>query len=118
MCNTSTILRVFGLSALQSERVVLSIYVGGGTKQHGQGTTMKKAKKTKTKKGKKVNKGGPSSSRKRATKKAGLSALTGCCTIVYDDKPDEQIEGISKAECTRRARARGGTGQWYKGACA
>jgi hypothetical protein len=54
--------------------------------------------------------------RKAAKKKV---APKGCCTIVFDDgREDQQIEGIDRAECTRRARAKGGTGQWNKGDCA
>lgn len=59
-----------------------------------------------------------SSSGKGATKKRVPPNTKGCCTIEYDNKPDEQVEGVTRAECTRIARARGGTGQWNKGACA
>jgi hypothetical protein len=55
---------------------------------------------------------------KGATKKAIPQDTKGCCTITYDSKKDEQVEGVTTAECTRLARARGGVGQWNKGACA
>jgi hypothetical protein len=55
--------------------------------------------------------------KKGATKKAS-SSDKGCCTITFDDKKDQQVPGVTKAECTRLARARGGVGQWNKGACA
>jgi hypothetical protein len=55
---------------------------------------------------------------KAKAKNAISSDTKGCCTITFDDKKDEQIEGITKAECVKRARARGGVGQWNKGKCA
>jgi hypothetical protein len=62
---------------------------------------------------------GKATAKKQGTaKKAGTSNTKGCCTIAYDDKRDEQIAGVTKDECTRLARARGGVGQWNKGACA
>ncbi|MCC8938017.1 hypothetical protein [Bradyrhizobium ivorense] len=70
-----------------------------------------KAKTKKTRKGKKA--------KARAMAKKASVAGGGCCTIVFDDgREDEQVEGISKAECTREGRRRGGVGQWNKGACA
>jgi hypothetical protein len=58
--------------------------------------------------------------KKAKAKKAGSSSsgAKGCCTITYENKKDEQVAGITKAECTRVARSRGGVGQWNKGACA
>lgn len=71
---------------------------------------MAKAKKAKAKKAASPGKG--------ATKKAIPPNTTGCCTIIYDDRRAEQVEGVTIAECTRLGRARGGVGQWNKGACA
>jgi hypothetical protein len=78
-----------------------------------------KAKKAKAKKttAKKAKKAGPSSPARTAAKASPSGAL-GCCTITYDDKKDEQVAGVTKARCTTLARARGGVGQWNKGACA
>jgi hypothetical protein len=70
------------------------------------GATVKKAKKAKK------------ATAKKTVKKKGQAVLKGCCTIEYDNKADEQVENVTKAECTRLGRARGGTGQWSKGACA
>ncbi len=66
----------------------------------------------------KAKSGGSSSSRGGAAKKPIPPNTRGCCTIAYDDKKDEQVEGVTRAECTRIGRARGGVGQWNKGACA
>jgi hypothetical protein len=70
---------------------------------------MKKAKAKKAK-AKKATTG--------AAKKPIPANTKGCCTIVYENKRAEQIPGVTKAECTRLARANGGVGQWNKGACA
>ena len=66
----------------------------------------------------KAKKAGSSSSGKGATKKASQPNTKGCCTIIYENKKAEQVEGVTKADCTRLGRARGGVGQWNKGACA
>ena len=66
----------------------------------------------------KAKKAGSSSSEKGATKKPSPPNTKGCCTITYENKKDEQLEGVTRAECARLARARGGVGQWNKGACA
>jgi hypothetical protein len=57
------------------------------------------------------------SGRKPAAKPAAANAK-GCCTIEYDDKPEDQIPGITQAKCKLIARQRGGTAQWTPGACA
>jgi hypothetical protein len=54
---------------------------------------------------------------KRAATPAAANAK-GCCTIEYDDKPEDQIPGITQAECKLIARGRSGTAQWTPGACA
>ena len=69
---------------------------------------MKKAKASKAKKNAKAKK----------AKKAKNAADTGCCTITFEDKDDEQVPNVTKARCTTIARQRGGVGQWNKGACA
>ena len=66
---------------------------------------MAKAKKAAAKKG-----------AKRAAKTSPNSL--GCCTIIYDNKPSEEVEGVTRDACTRLGRARGGVGQWNKGSCA
>jgi hypothetical protein len=66
----------------------------------------------------KAKKAVASPSGKGATKKASPADTKGCCTIIYDNKRAEQVPGVTKAECTRLGRARGGVGQWNKGACA
>jgi hypothetical protein len=72
-----------------------------------RGGAMKKAKAKKA--------GSPG---KAAAKKASPSGTKGCCTIIFEDKKAEQVEGVTQAACTRLARASGGVGQWNKGACA
>lgn len=47
-----------------------------------------------------------------------VAGTSGCCTIQYDDKPEDQIPGITQAKCNQIARQRGGTAQWTPGACA
>jgi hypothetical protein len=54
---------------------------------------------------------------KRAVAKTA-AAGNGCCTVQYDDKPEDQIPGLSQTECNLIARQRGGTAQWTPGACA
>jgi hypothetical protein len=91
---------------------------------------MKKAKKATAKKAtaKKAT-AKKAAAKKAAAKKAGASGTgaakkpipantKGCCTIVYENKRAEQVPGVTKAECTRLARANGGVGQWNRGACA
>jgi hypothetical protein len=56
--------------------------------------------------------------KKGAVKKAPAANAAGCCTIIYDDKPSDQVEGVTRVECTRLGRARGGVGQWNPGSCA
>jgi hypothetical protein len=51
-----------------------------------------------------AKKAGSSSSAKGAAKKASQPSTKGCCTI-YDNKKDEQVEGVTKAECTRLAKS-------------
>lgn len=62
----------------------------------------------------------PKGAAKKAAKPAGKKTTggLGCCTIIYDDKPSEQVEGVSSADCVRIGRARGGVGQWNPGSCA
>jgi len=69
---------------------------------------VKKAKKQAAKKTKKATK---------AKKNVATSAV-GCCTIIYDDKAAEQVEGVTRDQCVRIGRSRGGTGQWNPGSCA
>jgi hypothetical protein len=74
--------------------------------------TKAKAKKTK------AGKAGPSK-KKAAVKKASPPGTKGCCTIIFDDgRKPEEVEGVSKTDCTRIARSRDGVGQWNKGSCA
>jgi hypothetical protein len=54
---------------------------------------------------------------RRAVAKVAAGA-NGCCTVQYDDKPEDQIAGITQTECNLIARQRGGTAQWTPGACA
>jgi len=76
--------------------------------------TVKKAKKQAAKKTKKAKKA------KKATiaKKSLATSALGCCTIIYDDRASEQVEGVSRDQCVRIGRSRGGTGQWNPGVCA
>lgn len=75
--------------------------------------TKAKVKKTKKAKAKKAQ------GKKAAAKKASPPGTKGCCTIIFDDgRKPEQVEGVSKADCTRIARSRDGVGQWNKGSCA
>jgi len=60
---------------------------------------------------------GKNPSPKGAGAKAGPNTK-GCCTIEYDDKPEDQIPGITQTKCRQIARQRGGTPQWTPGACA
>jgi hypothetical protein len=82
-------------------------------------------KKAKAKKAKKVKKAKVATKKavakkvvKRAVKKATAAIAAGCCTIIYDDKPSDQVEGVTSDACTRLGRARGGVGQWNPGSCA
>jgi len=52
---------------------------------------------------------------KKATKKR--TAALGCCTLTGSG-PDLQFEGITKAECRRRAIAMGKNDHWVRGKCA
>jgi len=54
----------------------------------------------------------------KGAEKKSAGGVKGCCTISFDDKKEEEVEGLTEAECKREARRRGGTGQWNKGACA
>jgi hypothetical protein len=64
---------------------------------------------------KKATVGKPAARRASATAAANAK---GCCTIQYDNKPEDQISGITQAECRLIAGQRGGTAQWTPGACA
>jgi hypothetical protein len=79
-----------------------------------------KATKAKAKKTKKAKAGKAGSSKKKAAaKKASPPGTKGCCTIIFDDgRKPEEVEGVSKTDCTRIARSRDGVGQWNKGSCA
>jgi hypothetical protein len=55
---------------------------------------------------------------KKAAKKASPANTAGCCTIIYDSQPSDQVEGVTRDECVRLGRSRGGVGQWNKGSCA
>jgi hypothetical protein len=61
-------------------------------------------------------------SAKKGAPKPGAAKIVaggnGCCTIQYDDKPEDEIPGITQAACNQIARQRGGTAQWTPGACA
>ena len=59
-----------------------------------------------------------SSSDTKTAAKVKTSRTLGCCTISYDNKPDEQIAGITKSKCNSKAKERGGTANWNPGACA
>jgi hypothetical protein len=75
--------------------------------------TIKKAKKRAVKKAKKQ------AAKKATTGKSNFAAAgLGCCTIIYDDRASEQVEGVSRDQCVRIGRSRGGTGQWNPGSCA
>jgi hypothetical protein len=70
-------------------------------------------------KAKKAAKGAPKKAgAKKAAKKASPANTSGCCTIIYDNGPSEQVEGVTRDECVRLGRSRGGVGQWNKGSCA
>jgi len=76
------------------------------------GAVMKKAK---AKKAKGAMKKGAT---KKPVKKAAAANALGCCTIIYDDKASDQVEGVTRDKCIRLGRARGGVGQWNPGSCA
>jgi hypothetical protein len=54
---------------------------------------------------------------KKPPAKPAASAM-GCCTIEYDNKPEDEIPGVTQAECKLIAKQRGGTAQWTPGDCA
>jgi hypothetical protein len=56
--------------------------------------------------------------KKATAKKAASTNTRGCCTIIYDSQPSDQVEGVTRDECVRLGRARGGVGQWNRGSCA
>jgi hypothetical protein len=59
----------------------------------------------------------PAARKSAATKAKKAKAILGCCTLVGSG-PDQQIEGITKAECRQRAIAAGKNDHWVKGKCA
>lgn len=90
----------------------------------------KSAAKKKTSKTKKTSKAqkttNKKTTKKKATKKksgaksarAGLArAALGCCTLVGSG-PDVQFEGMTSAECAKRAAALGKNPIWSPGKCA
>ncbi len=55
-------------------------------------------------------------STRKSKKSAGPNTL-GCCTLTGSG-PDDQFEGITRAECRRRAIAAGKNDHWVPGKCA
>ncbi|MEA2895088.1 MAG: hypothetical protein QOJ84_703 [Bradyrhizobium sp.] len=53
---------------------------------------------------------------KKAAKKAKKAAV-GCCTLTGSG-PDQQFEGITRAECRKRGIAAGKNDHWVAGFCA
>jgi hypothetical protein len=85
------------------------------TRKARKSPTAKKAKTAKAKKAKKARK---AVAKARGVAKVAAAAALGCCTIVYDNRPSESVPHVSRADCTRLARASGGVGQWNPGECA
>lgn len=83
-------------------------------RQTTQKRTVKKAKRQTAKKKKKAKKAKKATTAKRSL----VTSALGCCTIIYDDKESEQVEGVTLDQCVRIGRSRGGTGKWNPGACA
>jgi hypothetical protein len=55
--------------------------------------------------------------KKTPKKKAAKKVAVGCCTLTGSG-PDQQFEGITKAECRQRAIAAGKNDHWVAGLCA
>jgi hypothetical protein len=46
------------------------------------------------------------------------AATAGCCTITFDDAPDQQFSGLTEDECRAKAACMDGTPAWVPGDCA